>query len=89
MHRFQYRPFFSRSRIECESESGFGFEPTEYPSLDPFLWRPVAAGVWTHRDIVEGVFTFRDLCDVHEYLDVKEKNQADFRAWRAAQEAKS
>jgi hypothetical protein len=47
----------------------------------------VLAGVWTHRDIVEGVFTFQDLCDVHEFLDVKEKNEADFRAWRAAREA--
>jgi len=47
----------------------------------------VLAGVWTHRDIVEGIFTFQDLCEAHEYLDVKEKNEADFRAWRAAKEA--
>jgi hypothetical protein len=30
--------------------------------------------------------TFEDLCNAHEYLDVKEKNEADFRAWQAAQE---
>lgn len=39
-----------------------------------------------HREIVDGTFTFLDLCDAHEYLDTKEQNEADFRAWRAAQE---
>jgi hypothetical protein len=37
--------------------------------------------------VVQGVFSFRDLCDAHEFLDVKEKNESDFRAWRAAKEA--
>jgi hypothetical protein len=45
------------------------------------------AGLWQHRDVVQGVFSFRDLCDAHEFLDVKEKNESDFRAWRAAKEA--
>jgi hypothetical protein len=45
------------------------------------------AGVWTHRDIVDGVFSFHDLIEIHEFLDTKETNDADFRAWRAAQEA--
>jgi len=80
----QHRPFFSRCRVEFERDPGDDCPGTEYPTLDGFLWRPVMAGVWQHRDIVQGVFSFRDLCDVHEYLDVKEKNEADFRAWRAA-----
>jgi len=45
----------------------------------------VAAGIWTQRDIKD--MTFIDLADAHEFLDVKEKNEADFRAWQKAQEA--
>ena len=83
MHCVQHHPFFSRRRIERVEDFG-GFEGTEYPTLDAFLWRPVAAGIWTHRDFQS--MTFSDLCDAHEFLDVKEKNEADFREWQAAQE---
>lgn len=41
------------------------------PSLDLYLWRPVLAGHFTHRDLNEWV-TLSDLLDAHEVLDLKE-----------------
>ena len=40
------------------------------------------AGFWTHRDIVEDVFTLDDLLDAHEMLQVKNENE-----WRAQEAA--
>lgn len=44
-------------------------------------------GMWTHKDLLAGTFTFSDLMDVHELLDLKEENQQRGRAW-AEQNAK-
>jgi hypothetical protein len=45
------------------------------------------AGIWSHRETIDGVtFTFADLLDAHEILDVRERNEAEYRAWRKAQE---
>lgn len=52
-----------------------GFQPVEFPSLDAYLWRPVLAGVWSHRDIKDRKFTFSDLLDIHEALDVQSENE--------------
>jgi hypothetical protein len=35
----------------------------------------VAAGLWTHQQLVSDVFTFADLMDIHEMLDVKARNE--------------
>jgi hypothetical protein len=35
----------------------------------------VLAGLWTHLDLVADRFTFDDLLDVHELLDVKATNE--------------
>lgn len=51
--------------------------------LNPLLFRPVAAGLWTHREAISGVFSFEDLLDAHELLDVREQNEVDFRRWQA------
>lgn len=33
------------------------------------------AGLWTHRDLIEDVFTYDDLLDAHEILAVKYENE--------------
>jgi hypothetical protein len=43
--------------------------------VDEFLFTPVLAGFWTHRDIVEDVFSLDDLLDVHEIIAVKWENE--------------
>ncbi|WP_441509249.1 DUF6889 family protein [Bosea sp. 2YAB26] len=42
------------------------------------------AGFWSHRDVVDGVFTLDDLLDAHEILEVKYENSE--RAREAAQQ---
>lgn len=46
-----------------------------YPTLDAYAWRPVHAGLWTHQQLIDDVFTFADLMDAHEFLDVKAINE--------------
>ena len=40
--------------------------------------------MWTHRDLVDGAFSFQDLMDAHEALDVRAANEASLREWHAA-----
>jgi hypothetical protein len=42
------------------------------------------AGFWTHRDIIDCVFTLDDLLDAHEILQVRQENER--RAHDAAQQ---
>ncbi|GLG01834.1 hypothetical protein Alches_18750 [Alicyclobacillus hesperidum subsp. aegles] len=49
-------------------------------NVDPFLYAPVVAGFWSHRDLVEDVFTLDDLLDAHEILQVRAENE-----WRQAE----
>jgi hypothetical protein len=37
--------------------------------------------MWTHREIVDDVFTLEDLFDVHEALDIKAENERRVRAY--------
>jgi hypothetical protein len=53
--------------------------------VNAFVFRPVIAGMWTHRDLVERRFTFADLLVAHEILDVKARNDHDFREWQLSQ----
>lgn len=46
------------------------------------MYGPVMAGFWSHKDLVEDVFTFEDLLDATEMLQVRAEN--DFRAAKAA-----
>ena len=48
-----------------------------------FLFRPVVAGIWQHKDAINGTYKFKDLLDAHEILDVKEANQIAFEEWKA------
>jgi hypothetical protein len=43
--------------------------------------------MWTHKDIVEDVFSFTDLLDIHELLDVKEANQSAFAEYKSRMDA--
>jgi hypothetical protein len=49
-----------------------------------FLFRPVIAGMWQHKDAINGVYSFKDLLDAHEMLDVKEQNDSAFQRWLEA-----
>ena len=51
-------------------------------TLDGFLWRPVAAGMWAQRELFDGTYDFADLLDIHEYLDVKDANAERSAEWR-------
>lgn len=53
--------------------------------LDEFLFRPVIAGMWQHVDVVEERFTFMDLLDIHEALDLKIEDAERHQAWRESQ----
>jgi hypothetical protein len=39
------------------------------------------AGMWQHRDLVEGRFSFEDLLDAHEMLLVKAENERRWAEW--------
>jgi hypothetical protein len=40
------------------------------------LFRPVFAGIWTHAQAIDGSFSFLDLLDAWELLDVRAENEA-------------
>jgi hypothetical protein len=42
----------------------------------------VTAGIWRQRELRDGTYTFADLMDAHEMLDLKYKNDVDFEAWK-------
>jgi hypothetical protein len=46
-----------------------------FPTLNPFLWQPVAAGLWRQHELFDGTYDIGDLLDVLEYLDVKSENE--------------
>lgn len=51
-------------------------------NVDEFVYAPVLAGFWSHRDLVTDVFDFDDLLDAHEMLAVRHENE-----WRAREAA--
>lgn len=50
------------------------FETASYKTLNPFLWQPVAAGLWKQHELFDGTYDVGDLLDVLEYLDTKAEN---------------
>jgi hypothetical protein len=36
-----------------------------------FLFRPVYAGLWRQRETFDGTYSFADLLDAHELLDLQ------------------
>lgn len=59
------------------------WEPVEYPSLNPILMRPVAAGLWRLHETFDGTYTVDDLFDIIEVMDVDVENKARQNKWAA------
>ena len=55
---------------------------------DEFLHAPVVGGMWTHGDVVRGVYTMDDLFDACEMIIVKGENERRARE-QAEREAKA
>jgi Family of unknown function (DUF6889) len=51
------------------------------PTLDPLVWRPVAAGLWRQRELGDGTYDVDDLMDVLEFLDTQDENRRRHAAW--------
>lgn len=60
-----------------------GFEPVAFPTLNPLLWRPIAAGLWRQYEAYDGTYDIQDLYEVIEYLETKEENQRRLEEARA------
>lgn len=58
-----------------------------YPTLDAFVYAPVAAGLWRQHEVFDGTYDFDDLLDAHELLAVKAENTR--RAQAAAERSKA
>ncbi|KKX52441.1 hypothetical protein [Brevibacillus borstelensis] len=43
--------------------------------MDEFLFAPVIAKEWSHRDIAEDVFDIDDLLDAHEIIATRAENE--------------
>jgi hypothetical protein len=57
--------------LDDDGTSVGSFEVAPYKTLNPFLWQPVAAGVWKQHELFDGTYDVGDLLDVLEYLDTK------------------
>ncbi len=51
-----------------------------FQTLNPLLWRPVAAGLWRQHETFDGTYDVGDLLDVLEFLDVKDENERRYHA---------
>ena len=60
-----------------------------FPSLNPLLWRPVAAKLWKHHQIFDGTYDVGDLLDILEFMDVQEENQRRYNASLKSAEGRS
>jgi hypothetical protein len=58
-----------------------------FNTLDPLVWRPVAAGLWRQHETKDGTYTAQDLCEVLEFLVIKEMNEKRYMEWRDTQHA--
>lgn len=47
----------------------------ECPNVDPFLFLPVAAGLWQQHELWDGTYTLDDLLDAVEWIRVKRENE--------------
>lgn len=47
----------------------------ECPNVDPFLFLPVAAGLWRQHELWDGTYTLDDLLDAVEWIRVKRENE--------------
>lgn len=59
----------------------------EFPTIDPVLWRPVAAGLWKQHELWDGTYDTGDLFDVLEFLEIRAENQKIAEQWAAKKNA--
>ncbi|UUZ93230.1 hypothetical protein LJK87_50060 [Paenibacillus sp. P25] len=67
--------FLKEGSFEGISDKPLDWVPVRLQNVNEFLFAPVMAGLWTHRDLIEDVFTYDDLLDAHEILAVKYENE--------------
>jgi hypothetical protein len=65
-----------------------GYDPVAFPTIDPLIWRPIAAGLWQQHEAFDGTYDVQDLCDVLEFLDTKDENQRRYATWYAQRESR-
>ncbi len=68
------RRFFRRKRVDFARRAVFDYEPAGTVNLDGYLFAPVAAGLWRQRELYDGTYTFSDLADAHELMQVQAEN---------------
>ena len=66
--------FFRRKRIEFARCAFCSFDPAQAVNLDGYLFAPVAAGLWRQCELYDGTYTFSDLADAHELMQVQAEN---------------
>lgn len=44
-------------------------------NVDEFVYAPVAAGMWKQHEVWDGTYTFDDLLDAVELMQVKNENE--------------
>lgn len=54
--------------------------------MNEFVYAPVVVGMWRQHEVFDGTYTFDDLLDAHEILQVKQENER--RAHEAAQQGR-
>ncbi|MFC3768360.1 DUF6889 family protein [Paenibacillus sp. GCM10012303] len=80
----QRKRFFRRKPLSFISRGALEYVPARLENISEFVYAPVIAGFWTHRDLIDGVFTLDDLLDAHEMLEVRHENER--RAYEAARQ---
>lgn len=63
------------------TEEGEGFCNIPFPTVDNFLYRPVAEGMWKQHEATDGTYTFEDLLIAHEILDIQNLNKQRYQEW--------
>lgn len=67
--------FFRREQLAFEPVSEIDWIVAEPANYDPYLFAPVAAGIWKQHELWDGTYTLDDLLDVHEMMAVKAENE--------------
>lgn len=75
--------FFRRKRADFNGRPA-RFLTVEAPNINEFAFLPVAAGLWKQHELWDGTYTFDDLLDIVEMIQVRNENEA--RAAEAARE---
>lgn len=67
--------FFLRRAGERYAADEFSYIPAEPAYIDPYLFAPVAQGLWRQHELWDGTYTLGDLMDIHEMLALRSENE--------------